>query len=518
VTALDDARFADTGIVGLVHRLASRFRPISRRSVLVGTAVAASALATNPRAYALTPGTAYGAVCGPGNTPGSGWSAFCCTINNGINACPPGSFTAGWWKAADSSWCGSGYRYLIDCNAQCTKCTSGCSDHLCDRGCWNCSCGHGSSRTCDQRLVCCNAFRYGQCNTHIRCSGGVHCRMVSCVPPYRWTNCSTTAFVDSRTAEHSAPCIPAWGAIERKYDSLGGPASFLRMSLGPIRVTTDGKGQSVSYQGGAIYWSSATGAHALSTFVWDKFAEAGGVRGPLGYPASDRVGRLRNGGWIQLFQRGAITDSPETFTQVVEGVRYDAWKANGREGGPLGYPTGGRVALADGAWIQLFQNGAITDSRETYTQVVWGIRYDVWTANGREKGVLGFPTGGRVALADGAWIQLFQRGAIVDSAHTSTRVVSGGFWTAWQAAGREQGVLGYPTTERTSVERGSTQKFVKGELWALGSGPARRVYGAVLTKWKAAGGAAGSYGFPVTDTKADGTKLTCTFEHGTITA
>lgn len=570
MTAIDEVTNADTGVVGLVHRLANRFRPISRRSLLVGTAVAASALATNPR-YALTPGTAYGAVCGPGNTSGSGWSVFCCTINNGVNACPPGSFTAGWWKAADSSWCGSGYRYLIDCNARCTKCTSGCSDNICDRGCWNCSCGHGSSSTCDQRLICCNAFRYGQCNTDIRCSGGVHCRMVSCVPPYRWANCGTTSFSDNRTAEHSAPCIPRWGAIEKKYDSLGGPASFLRMSTGPIHVTGDGKGQYVSYQGGTIYWSSASGAHAMPTFVRDKYVQAGGVRGYLGYPTSDRVSGLRNGGWIQLFQHGAITDSPQTTTQIVYGIRYDRWRANGREGGVLGYPTGGRVALPDdawiqlfqngaivdsanthtqvvwgtrydvwkangrekgvlgfptggrvalpdGAWIQLFQGGAIVDSTDTHTQVVWGKRYDVWKANGREKGVLGFPTGGRVALPDGAWIQLFQNGAIVDSTSTYTRVVSGVFWTAWKSAGREKGVLGYPSTERTSVDRGSFQKFVKGELWALGSGAARRVYGGVLTKWKAAGGAGGSYGFPITDTKFDGTKLTCTFEHGTITA
>ena len=42
--------------------------------------------------------------------------------------------------------------------------------------------------------------------------------------------------------------------------------------------------------------------------------------------------------------------------------------------------------------------------------------------------------------------------------------------------------------------------------------------GAVLTEWKAQGGAAGSYGYPITDTTTVGGKLTCTFEGGTITA
>ena len=36
-----------------------------------------------------------------------GYTEFCCTINNGINACPPGSFAGGWWRAMASS-AGSG--------------------------------------------------------------------------------------------------------------------------------------------------------------------------------------------------------------------------------------------------------------------------------------------------------------------------------------------------------------------------------------------------------------------------
>ena len=70
------------------------------------------------------PQTAYATICGPANTASSGWSIFCATVNKGVNACPSGSFTAGWWKAADSSWCGGGYRYIVDCNAKCTKCTT----------------------------------------------------------------------------------------------------------------------------------------------------------------------------------------------------------------------------------------------------------------------------------------------------------------------------------------------------------------------------------------------------------
>jgi uncharacterized protein with LGFP repeats len=85
------------------------------------------------------------------------------------------------------------------------------------------------------------------------------------------------------------------------------------------------------------------------------------------------------------------------------------------------------------------------------------------------------------------------------------------------ANGREKGLLRFPTAAAVAEARGTHQTFQGGELWALGSGAARRVYGAVLTQWKAAGGAAGSYGYPLTDTTASGDGLTCTFEGGTIT-
>jgi hypothetical protein len=452
-------------MAGFVSRLSRRLRPVSRRSMLVGAAVAGSALATNPRTYALRPVTAYASICGPGNTFDSGWTVFCCTVNKGVNACPPGSFAAGWWKAADSSWCGGGYRYIVDCNASCSKCTTGCSDGICDSRCWSCSCGRGSTATCDQRRVCCNAFRYGQCNTQVKCSGGVHCRVVSCVAPYKWANCTTTSLSDNRTSEHSAPCLPQWGAIQRKYDAMGAQKSWLGASIGPERGIGDGKGRFVTYQHGWIVWSHGTGARNMHPWAHTPWVAEGAYKGPLGYPVSDMTYGLRDSGWIQVFQGGSITDSVNTSTQSVTGVRWTIWRNNGREDGILGFPTSGLLFGPDRYyWIQTFQGGAITDSRETTTQMVAGV-----------------------------------------------------MWDGWKRAGRENGVLSYPSTPRMTVSRGAMQGFRKGELWALGTGRAYRVYGSVLTAWRAAGGSSGRYGFPVSDTVVSGEGLTCTFENGTIT-
>ena len=519
MSTLEDLNAGPGGLVGMIGALSRRFPPLSRRSVLVGAAVAGSALATNPRGYVLRPVPAYASICGPGNTFDSGWTVFCCTVNKGVNACPPGSFAAGWWKAADSSWCGNGYRYIVDCNASCSKCTSGCSDGICDSKCWSCSCGRGSSATCDQRRVCCNAFRYGQCNTQVKCSGGVHCRVVSCVAPYKWASCTTTSLSDNRTAEHSAPCLPRWEPITQKYHAMGEQGSYLKASKGPVRYVGDGKGSYVLFQGGVIYHTAAYGAVAMTEWVRSQYALNGGPRGAkLGYARADRVGGLRDAGWIQVFERGCITDSQSTSTQAVWGMRWSVWQKMGRENGALGYPVGGYTPSTQGGWYQLFEHGAITDSSATATTVVVGESYRKWTLLARDRGPLGYPLRAQAPAAGGGWIQFFQKGAICGGP-VPTEAVPNPMYDPWAAAGREGGVLGYPTSPHHTVSRGSAQFFQGGELWLLTGGTPRLVRGAVLARWQAEGGSTGRYGFPVSDTTATGDgQLTCTFEGGTITA
>lgn len=463
--SLDAARDGGSGAGRLVHWLSGRLGGVRRRDVLLGTAVAATALATKPTTYALRPVSAYATICGPGNTAASGWTVFCATLNKGANQCPPGSFAAGWWKAAGSSWCGGGYRYIVDCNASCSKCSTGCSDGICDSKCWSCSCGTGSTDTCDQRRICCNAFRYGQCNTQVACSGGVHCRVVSCVPPYKWDRCTTTSLRADATAEHSSPYLPAWGAISSRYHALNEQAGWLGSSMGPVTNVGDGRGTFVQYSKGYIYDTPTTAASAMTPFVYQKWMENGGPRGLLGYPRRDRYSGLLDKGWLQPFEKGCIVDSASTTTQVVNSIRWTVWQANGREGGPLGYPVA------------------------------------------------------PVASVDGGWLQQFQSGCITDSTHTTTQVVTGACWTAYDRLGRAGGALGYPTAAAVTASGGTGQSFDGGALWGRTGGGAFAVLGAVLGAWLAAGGVAGRYGFPTADTKdnGDGT-MTCTFEGGTITA
>ncbi len=174
----------------------------SRRGFLAGAALAGAALAVNPWGFLVRSAGAYAAVCGSASQCADGYSVFCCTINGGINSCPPNSFIGGWWKADNSSFCGGSARYYIDCNAYAN---SG----------WQCHCASG---TCDSRRVACNQFRYGQCNLSIPYSqtGPVVCRIISCTPPWQQFGgvCTSSSATDNATATHTAPCV---GVLPRGF-------------------------------------------------------------------------------------------------------------------------------------------------------------------------------------------------------------------------------------------------------------------------------------------------------------
>lgn len=185
----------------------------TRREFLVRLAVAGSAVMTAPLTYLLRPTTAYATVCGSHASCSEGYTVFCCSVYRGVNKCPPGTFVGGWWKADNSTFCcdASGARrprYYIDCHPYCT-CGDGCEDGFCAPWCVACRC-HCGQNGCDQRRVCCNNFRYGQCHQEIGCSGPVACRVVTCVPPYElYRACGSTSLTNNETVSHTAPCLGA---------------------------------------------------------------------------------------------------------------------------------------------------------------------------------------------------------------------------------------------------------------------------------------------------------------------
>ena len=187
---------------------------LSRRSFINRSAYAGSAVAIGAGLdLVLKPGTAYGLVCtcgsgncGCGSLCCAGYTDFCCAVNGGYNYCPADTVMGGWWKAANSTYCG-GPRYYMDCNAVC-GCDNGCGNGFgfCDPGCDGANCGCGPDG-CNSYLTGCFQFRYGQCNQDVGCMGRIVCRVVACVPPWEIDpSCTTTNAEDDFTAEQNVAC------------------------------------------------------------------------------------------------------------------------------------------------------------------------------------------------------------------------------------------------------------------------------------------------------------------------
>ena len=186
-----------------------------RRGFLRSSAMAATAMAVAPVAYAIRPTTAEAAIvlckghqCNPSALCCDNYSEFCCKLT-GENLCPPRTMVAGWWKVDGSGFCdlkGPSPRYYLDCNFTCHE-SCGCgSSGFCDRGCTPATCQcHGG---CDTRKSECIRFRYGQCNQDV-CVGQLMCRVVTCVPPWKWDPACATSPVlsDPGTRWHDRPCL-----------------------------------------------------------------------------------------------------------------------------------------------------------------------------------------------------------------------------------------------------------------------------------------------------------------------
>ncbi len=275
----------------------------SRRSFMARTTLAATALSVGPAEFLLRPVSAYAFVCqcASGNCSCDqlccdGYTQFCCTINDGVNACPPGSFPGGWWKADGSKYC-VGPRYYIDCQGTCrTGCGCGGGSFCPDCDGLTCECALGS---CDNRHVGCAEFRYGQCNTQIACSGRISCRVVSCTPPWLLDPaCSTVAQTDDSTANHYAPCQngvaapPPIPAVVGMAATRTGRGYWLVSDAGVVSVFGDataygdlaGRALSKPIVGmapsrdGAGYWLVATDGGIFSFGDAAFHGSAGGIR------------------------------------------------------------------------------------------------------------------------------------------------------------------------------------------------------------------------------------------------
>lgn len=174
-------------------------------------------------------------------------------------------------------------------------------------------------------------------------------------------------FQKGRIYWHSGTAaVYVYAGILTKYRSMGTVNSFLRF---PVTDELPGAGGGAynHFQGGSIYWSSTTGTHEVHGAIRSKWASLGWEAGFLGYPRSDEVSVT--GGRASQFQGGNIYWSSATGAHEANGAILTRYLSLGGTGGRLGLPVSDEYTIAVGRRSD-FQHGAIIWNSTTHTITV----------------------------------------------------------------------------------------------------------------------------------------------------
>ncbi|MFH5211420.1 hypothetical protein ACHIPZ_24925 [Antrihabitans sp. NCIMB 15449] len=192
---------------------------------------------------------------------------------------------------------------------------------------------------------------------------------------------------------------PEWryqvcGAIRVKYDSLGGPNSFLLYPTSNEIRNPDNVGVRQTFNNGPIYWHPSAGAHPVVNHFFAAWQRNGWEGGKLGYPTSDEIVNPDNFGRRQNFQGGTVYwKANEAF--YVTGAIRDKWNQLGplpAERSFLGYPLSDEVVLPGGQGrMNRFENGVIYWAPTTGAHPVAGQILNQWAADNYEQGPFGYP-------------------------------------------------------------------------------------------------------------------------------
>jgi uncharacterized protein with LGFP repeats len=127
-----------------------------------------------------------------------------------------------------------------------------------------------------------------------------------------------------------------------------------------VRAGRDGAGRHSAFAGRAsIYWKPGAGAHVLGGSLRRAWRRSGGETGVLGYPVTDHQKTpVLDGRFVRFEKNGAVYWSRETGAHAIHGPIWRRWSALGRVRSPLGFPTSDVTAVSGGAVVE-FQHGII---------------------------------------------------------------------------------------------------------------------------------------------------------------
>jgi uncharacterized protein with LGFP repeats len=351
---------------------------------------------------------------------------------------------------------------------------------------------------------------------------------------------SAAALLWFAPAAVATPQDDADAAITAAWQAAGGDTGPLGPKDGGIYPAGDGFGQ--NFPGGKIFFTPASGAHAMMGAILDKYMSLGGpADGDLGFPTIDEGAGKAPDSRNTTFSASdnpVIFWTPDTGARVVRGPINAAWDKLGGSAGQLGVPSDDETYRGN-VVTQKFTGGEVSYDRKakTFTTVppelaeqLAGLQIpdDPTSAINAARRAAGGPLGPLGAAqgepykigADGLG-QNFAGGKIFYSPATGANVVTGQVLSKYESVGGPQGDLGLPASSeidgglpnsRMSTFSGKDQPVI---FWTPDYG-AVIVRGAMNAAWDKLGGATGSLGAPMADQTENGDVITQRFSGGVV--
>ena len=253
---------------------------------------------------------------------------------------------------------------------------------------------------------------------------------------------------------------------------LGAPTGP-ELADGPIRYR--------DHTGGRLYWTAATGAREVHGSILTRYLTLG-AHAKFGVPTTDEtrtpdgVGRYNHFTGTPATMTASIYWTPATGAHAVWGLIRQRWAAMSWERGVLDYPISSETGTPDG--VGRFNHFTGTDGLTasiywtpgTGAQPIWGAIRQRWAALGWERGVLGYPTIGETVTPDryGRYNHFTGNGmpaSIYWTPATGAQDVYGMIRLRWSALGWERSYLGYPTSGEHGVPGGRRNNFQRGYVF-----------------------------------------------------
>jgi uncharacterized protein with LGFP repeats len=252
---------------------------------------------------------------------------------------------------------------------------------------------------------------------------------------YTFSVTATNAAGTSLASATSAAVTPRT-VIAAYYASLGGPSSYLGLPVGVEYVTDSGWAQ--NYTGGRIYWSAATGAHAVTGTILATYGKLGGPAGVAGFPTTDTTnitaavsGKTVVTGQYEAFAGGNVYSS-SSGAWFLTGPSLTKYLAIKGPAGVAGYPNGSTTNITTvvagktvitGQYTRFAAGGNYIYHYGTATSayLIGGAIRAKWVTLKSQAGVIGYPTSDAYTLI-GLVRQNFQHGTLTH--HESNHVVT----------------------------------------------------------------------------------------------